>query len=334
LTTQNTTKSKGLYTQIQSEEREIIMLEFNAGRSKTSIGRLLNRAVSTISREINRNKDQRTGEYRQLLASKKAEKRRKEASSRGHIADPVIQAYVIDRLEEGWTPELIAGRYNHMKGSKAISHETIYQFIYNQRKDLQVFLPKAGRKRKKRGSATGKRATKIPGRISIKKRPESVENRVELGHWEGDTMLSVRGTKSALCVLIERNTRLVKLQKIERKGSSEMAEAVIEKLKSFPKEFLKTITFDNGSENVKHGEMDRALGTKSYFCSPYSSWQKGSVENIIGVIRRDLPKKTNLNLIDDDMIAEIEWKLNNRPKKVLGFLTPMEAFLRSVALQH
>ncbi len=159
---------------------------------------------------------------------------------------------------------------------------------------------------------------------TIKERPKEVQLRQEPGHWETDTAVS-RQSLSALQVSVERKTRLSKLAKLLRKGAHPMNIALTMRLRRYPNWFRTSITYDNGSENTEHIRTNKILGTRSYFCEPFHSWEKGTVENTIGLVRRFFPKKTDFAKVSKNRINAVERWLNNRPRKCLGFLTPLEA---------
>ena len=163
----------------------------------------------------------------------------------------------------------------------------------------------------------------IPERAGIDQRPAYIADRSEYGHWEGDTAVS-RKSANALMVLQERTLGLTILAKLPRCAPKDMATAVINRLKDFPSDMRRSITFDNGQENRHHTTMREALSIDTYFCDPYSSWQKGSVEHAVGLTRRFWPKKTDYALIPDEQIAMVEYRLNTRPRKRFGFLSPLE----------
>ena len=170
----------------------------------------------------------------------------------------------------------------------------------------------------------------------IDKRPKAVENRKEFGHWEGDTAVS-RKSLAALQILIERKTLAVKLTKLKRKTADEMDKAITKRLRHYKKGVVKTITYDNGTENAFHEKTNKKLGCKSYFCNPYHSWEKGSVENVIGMVRWFFPKRTDFAKLTDQKIKEVEDFINKRPRKGLAFDSAYKRFkdeLRSVALTH
>jgi IS30 family transposase len=177
------------------------------------------------------------------------------------------------------------------------------------------------------------RKTKIPNRIPIDARPKSVESRRHYGHWEGDSLVS-RKSKAALNSLVERKSRLVLITKLQRKSAAETNRAVIDRLKKLSAKGRQTLTLDNGTENAKHETITARLGIKCYFAHPYASWERGTNENINGLIRWYLPKGTDFSKIAPELIARIEYLLNSRPRKCLGYKTPVEVAASSVALRH
>ena len=167
--------------------------------------------------------------------------------------------------------------------------------------------------------------------MSIDQRPKRVNKRLQPGHWEVDTIIS-RQSKKALAVSLERKSRVLHINKLHAKESHRLVRALTGRLSRYPKGLRRTITYDNGSENVEHERINRAIGTKSYFCNPFHSWEKGSIEHAIGLIRRFLPKKTNFAIISSYKVRKIENLLNNRPRKCLNFQTPLEVINSNVAL--
>ena len=327
-----TNTSNKNYQHLTLEERETIALDLAEGKSQVQIARQLGRSKSTISREVRRNGPQKYKcRYRANRAQLKSDERKKCAHVRERLANDAVKAYVVKHLQNEWSPEQIAGRIPIDLSGHKTNYESIYQFVYQERRDLIPFLRRRHRIRRKRGSAKNKRSIRIPNRTSIDMRPESVNNRKEPGHWETDTAIS-RASKEALQVSVERKTCFVKIRKLARKSAQCMHEALCDSLLPLKPEMRKTITYDNGKENVKHVETNKVLGTNSYFCTPYHSWEKGSVENTIGLIRQYLQKQTDFSIIPESQIEMIEARLNSRPRKRLGFLTPEEAFANAVAL--
>ena len=230
-------------------------------------------------------------------------------------------------IEEGWSPEIIANRIEERLVGQSIGYEAIYQYIYSEAPELIRFLIRKHKKRKYQGYSRKHTNSHIPSRTPISERPTEANTRKELGHWEADTIVS-RKSKEALAVMIERKIRKLELTKLRRKGANEMKDAVIQRIEPYQPEMRRSITFDNGSENTEHMAINSALGTDSYFCEPFHSWEKGSVENVIGMIRWFFPKKTNFAKLTPQEIRYVQDKLNNRPRKCLGYLTPNEAFAR------
>ena len=203
-------------------------------------------------------------------------------------------------------------------------HESIYQFIYLEAPELIEYLPRKHKKRRKKYPKR-KYQSKIEEKTSILDRPEVINNRDEAGHWESDSIVSPK-QQPGCNVLVERVTRITKITKLSSKTALTTANAIVRQLKEFHDEFVCSITYDNGSENARHGNINDALNCKSYFCQPYHSWEKGAVEQINCLIRRFLPKKTDLTKMTESQIKEIEFALNSRPRKCLGFKTPLEAY--------
>jgi len=236
---------------------------------------------------------------------------------------------VHEKLKAGWSPEQIAGRIRLEMPGTSISYETIYQYVFKTERSLTKYLQCGRKNRRKRVHKRTKRIM-IPYRVGIRERPESITTREEHGHWEGDTAVS-RQSKQALMILQERKLGLTLLKKLPRCAPREMNDAIIERLSGLPSHMRRSITFDNGQENRRHHELHQTLGIQTYFCNPYSSWEKGSVENAVGLTRRIWPKKTDYSLISDDEVAILEYQLNTRPRKRFDYLTPLE-YIASVAL--
>lgn len=232
-----------------------------------------------------------------------------------------------DKLAEGWSPELIAGRIGQEIRGASISHEAIYQYIYHpnteRREELIGQLVRGHRKRKKKGIGRKERKTRIPNRVPIEERPVSADNRSRYGHWEGDSLVS-RKSLAALNSLVERKSRYTFLTKLERKSSEQTRNAVICRLQKLPEKARRSLTVDNGTENARHEEITEAIGTRCYFARPYASWQRGSNEQVNGMVRRYFPKGTDFSKITDEQVAWVESRINNRPRKCLGYKTPAE----------
>ena len=321
------------YKHLTKDERDLLSVLKSKGHKIREIARALDRDPGTISRELKRNAPPVHTRY--YLAHKAHDRARQRAvASRTHqrLKNDQIRKHVKRKIKKGWSPELIAGRLKELHPELSISHEAIYQWLYTDARKLIPLLVRAHKNRKRRGYSRRHKKTHIPERISIKERPEHVLNRQEPGHWETDTAIS-RQSLAALQVSVERKTRITKLGKLPRKGAHQMSTSLTRRLSRYPKAFRLSITYDNGTENTEHVRTNKVLGTRSYFCEPFHSWERGTVENTIGLVRRFFPKKTDFAKISKNRIKSVERWLNNRPRKCLGFKTPAEVFAAGVALQ-
>ena len=328
-------KSKNNYKHLSNEERDKIAVLRAQRYSLNKIAKMLNRNKSTISRELKRNSAPTRDVYLPHKANQRAKSRKQLAGKRQRLKNSTIRTFVINRLQLGWSPELIAGSLPLHYPKLSISHEAIYQYIYDKhirkQNNLTTYLVRAHKKRYNKGHSRKHRKSHIPNRISIAERPKHIENRTQPGHWEADSMVS-RQSKPAIAVMVERKSRIVLLEKLLRKTSLQFSNAIYSRLKDYPGHLRRTITYDNGSENVNHEIINKKLSTKSYFCNPYHSWEKGTVENSIGLVRRYLPKKTDFAKLSNQELVSIEYLLNNRPRKCLNFKTPLQVFKSCVAL--
>ena len=221
-----------------------------------------------------------------------------------------------------WSPEQIAAFL-------PISHETIYQHVYadKARGGLLWKQLRCQKKRRKRYASGRDRRGQIVGRRPIADRPASVESRSQVGHWEGDTVIGV-GHKYAIVTMVERKSGFAIISKVSRKTSEQVSHAIIAGLAPFVKK-VRTITFDNGKEFADHAAIDQSLGSVTYFAEPFCSWQRGSNENYNGLLRQYVPKKRSMATVTDDEIKMIQDRINNRPRKRLGFKTPYQVFYES-----
>ena len=290
------------------------------GLNCTQIANNLGRSKSTISSEIRRNKGGRG--YRPKQADRLAQERSIGSRNARRIEPHVLKA-AFERISEQLSPEQVAAEL-------PISHEALYQHIYVNKADgglLWKNLRSQKKKRKRYAGGTDRRG-QIPGRRPIHERPADVETRRTVGHWEGDTVIGA-GHKQAIVTLVERRSGYARLMKVSHKTSKQVADAVIKKLRSI-NAGVKTITFDNGKEFAEHARIDEALGSKTYFADPFSSWQRGSNENFNGLLRQYIPKKRPLSTVTDEELKMIEERLNNRPRKRLRFKTPNQVFHESL----
>jgi len=313
------------YKQLSLEERERLYALRESGMSFRQIARKLKRSHTTLSREYQRNAPYLYGEYIPIRAHNRYLKRGRKQRYKAPLKSPEILLYVREKLRsEQWSPETIAAKLK-LETGLTIHHETIYRYIYrkeNKQYMLWNYLTYKRKRRQKWNGRTSKRENRIKNAISIEQRAKEVDSRSEYGHWETDLMESPRGKQHSLLVNIERKTRYIKIARIPNKKAHTNTQNMLRLLKKYNP---KTITADNGLENAKHEQISQDLNTKFYFCHPYSSWEKGSVENRIGVIRRYLPKGTDLGSISLKQIKQLEKNINNRPMKCLGYLTPLQA---------
>lgn len=274
-------------------------------------------------------------------AGRSAEGTQATARARGHklALQPELQGYVEERLLMGWSPEQIAGRLKQEHGHCIISHEAIYRFIYhrcsNKKYDWSSLLARKRVKRKVRKEYGWKPEEKIRHRVPIAMRPEYINSRSCAGHWEADTMM-FRNPAHVILVACERTSRLLKIT--PQKGRN--AETTIANLQAFfaplPPSMRQSLTLDNGAEFTHHHRLNHQHGISTFFCNPHSPWQKGSVENAIGRLRRNLPRKTDIAALEHAELASLVNRYNETPRKCLGFLTPNEVSLypnSTVALQ-
>ena len=322
------------------EERSKISVLQSSGESVRSIARILGRSPSTISRELNRSQaDKFRGNYIASTTHARVQELWKTShrSQKTILKQRNVRDFVEKYLQYGYSPAIISHLLEERFCEK-ISHETLYIYIYSSPKGLKKYLlrRKQGRKSKKNNRftyvGTGKN---IPNRIDISLREELANKRLEFGHFEADSVVScvTKGkTKSCLTVLVDRATRMTIIRKTASKTALQTTTSIIKALKPLSNNVI-GITCDNGCEFSQHEKINKELNIKSYFCKPYHSWEKGTVENINGLIRRFFPKGTDFDTISEEQIAYVEDWINNRPMKILNYMTPKQIFqLNSVAI--
>jgi IS30 family transposase len=313
------------------EEREMIGLMLVQNKSYREIGKALKRHHTTISREIETNAPPvRKGYYLAHKANKRAIERRIKTHKRPRLKDEATRKHIMKKIRQGWSPEQISGRMIKDCQKTTISHEAIYQFIYEEQPQLIFFLARSHRKRFPRGHSRKHSRSHIHRRIMLEQRPKEIETRKTIGHWETDAVTSKKSLAS-LQVTAERKTRYVRITKLNRKTSSKAMKAIIRQLKNYPLSFRSSVTLDNGPENTEHERLSDAIGVQTYFCAPYHSWEKGTVENTIGLIRRFFPKRTDFSKVSYYNVKRVERLLNNRPRKCLKYFTPQEVLSGAIA---
>lgn len=333
---------KKKYNHLNRQDRHVFYAYLRENLSFRKIEERMERKASGLCREIKEHSKDGTREgYEPDFAHLKSQFRKWDANRRKPLKSREVMEYVLEKLKAEWSPEQIAEtiRLDFPHDSEMrISHETVYQFINSDEgKELGLVTSlrraKFRKKRKKSDRPIDPKKQAIPGRISIHERPGIVSKRCRFGDWESDLMEGNRSSKIVLSVQKELKSQNVLLAKLKDKSSDETKKDIIRKFRSLPKSLRRTITFDNGRENAQHMNLTKALGIKTYFCDPYSSWQKGSVENIIGLIRQYIPKGTDLSTISDKRIKEIQDRLNNRPRKCLGYKTPHQVLSKYLKTQ-
>lgn len=308
------------YRQLGLEERDRIAEMRALGQTMGEIAEALGRSKTTVSRELKRNATPAYRVYLPHRAHERAVQRKREAGERPRLKNDEVVSYVMAKLAEDWSPELIAG---------SIGHEAIYPPKTEGRQDLISRLARAHRKRTPKGSGRKERKTKIPNRVPIEERPVSADNRSRYGHWESDALVS-RKSVAALNSLVERKSRYTMLRRLDRKTAEQTRDAIVERLQPLPSKVRRTLTFDNGTEHARHEEIPEAPGARCFFARPYASWQRGTIESVNGLVRRYCPKGTDFGTITDEQVAWVEARINNRPRKCLGYTTPAE--IAAVAL--
>jgi len=268
------------YMHLTSTCRGQVQALANEGKSQAYIAKILGRHRSSISRELRRNSA--SGAYNAVQSQKRYSERRKACRPAKKLSHQPLWNYIFDKIPQGWSPQEIAGRLplEYEDDVKMrISHETLYQNLYTDERlwCLIGSLPQARPKRRKRGQGKTRRGPSIPDRVGIEERPEIVNERARFGDWEGDTVVGAN-QQAFLVTLVERRSRLSRLRKTNTKQAHEVATAVIETLENMPVTWVKTITFDNGTEFARHADMAKVLPVSIYFATPYSSYQRGTNE--------------------------------------------------------
>ena len=319
------------YNHISLAERiEIDHLRRN-GQSCRAIAKAIGRAPSTVVRELRRNSKATKsfeGGYKPERAHRLAARRRTWDGRFKLMRQPALWTRVQKHLAMGWSPQQIAGWLTRNNDPMRISHESIYRFIYHgvgQRKHWHRYLRQRKSRRGyiRRGGPSG--VGRIPDRRSISERPGAVQHRCEPGHWEADLMSFSRNTE-ALLVLVERVSRAIVMTRLRNKTSVYVVRRIADLLRAKPNQLKRSITFDNGLEFAQHARLHQRLGVDTFFCDAYAPWQKGSVENAIGRLRRWLPKGTTLSNVSDADLRKISAAYNHTPRRCHGYHTSRMIF--------
>jgi len=316
------------YTRLSQSEREQVFLLHHNGVSLREIAKRLGRTHTTVSREYKRLGGEK---YTPIAAHAHALKNR--GNPRKHkLDDPMLRTYVIRKLGEHWSPEQIAGRLKKTGSSITLCHETIYSTLYQyplKHERIWEFLRRGHKKRERIYDRRTRHARKamIFGKTSITQRPEEAQTRARVGHWETDLMEGIKTTHHVVSATVDRRSGAIILDKLKNKESQEKMDAMVARMSKIPLHVRKTMTFDNGLENVQHRRLV-SLRMTTYFCAAYHSWEKGTVENTIGLVREYLPKGMDLTHVSQQELMVIGSSLNDRPRKRLGYKTPNEVLLQ------
>lgn len=310
------------YSHVTRDIRSQIYALKATGTSQSKIAKIVGRSASTISREIKRNTGGRGYRYKQ--ADTKAVERRAKASRDPKKMTQTLIAIIEEKLlQEEWSPDQISGRLKK-EGIADISHEAIYQHIWKDKRTggtLHKHLRHNGKKYNKRSSGKAGRGS-IPNRVDIDERPPVVEEKARIGDWEGDTIIGANH-RGAIVSYVDRCSKFTILKRIGKKTAALVTQATLDKLGQGTLPVL-TITYDNGKEFSEHSTIASELNASCYFAKPYHSWERGLNEHTNGLVRQYLPKKTDFTEVSDATVQLIADKLNNRPRKVLNYQTPLE----------
>ncbi len=313
------------YRHLNKDKRCQLYTLIRRGDPITLISNELNVNRSTVYRELKRNCGKRGYRYQQ--AQEKALKRRGSKTQQRKMSSVMI-AIIEEKLSVQWSPDQISGWLKKKGYQEAVSHETIYNYVWEDKKRgglLYKHLRHSGKKYNKRGKNRAGRGW-IPGRTDISERPDIVEKKTRLGDWELDTIIGTEGS-GVIVSMVERVSKLTKPEKVSRKTAEEVKDALVNRLRPVQK-FVMTLTADNGKEFTYHKQVSQLLETSFYFATPYHSWERGLNEHTNGLVRQYLPKNKRFDEVSAGNLKKIENLLNNRPRKVLNFSTPEEVFNR------
>jgi IS30 family transposase len=312
------------------EEREFLAIRLALGDTKVEVAQELGCHPSTIRRELNRN--QVAGTYLPAQAQALADERRRASKAPWKLERPDLADFVKEGLRQYWSPEEIAGRWRKehpRRGRQWVSHQCLYDWIWRQKAQGQSwhrYLRRAYRKRRKRQESPETRG-RIVGRVGIEERPAIVEKRARLGDWESDRVEG-SGSTGSLASHVERKSRYTVLAKLSDGRATTFNEGTIRAFERHGELPVRTTTADNGKEFAAHAELAARLGLDVYFARPYHAWERGTNENTNGLVRQFFPRGLDLRQVAPRQVAHVERLLNNRPRKCLGYRTPLEVLRR------
>ena len=314
------------YVPITLKDRENLIILKDQGYTQKTIAQAIGFSQSTVSRELSRNRSYAQQFYTTEIAQNKAMIRKR----RGCKIDKnqELKSHILEKLELGWSPDVISNRLTLESGQRYISHETIYSWLYGPTQKKQKLYKFLTRHKSRRGirKSYEPKPLKIRDKISVHTRPEAINSRETIGHWEGDLVIG-KYHKTQILNLQERKSRFVILEKLPSKRALPVTGKICEisnTLKKRGKIPFLSLTLDNGSEFSEFKKLQEDLEIDVYFCDPYASWQKGGIENANSIIRRTIPKKSDFNKYSDQDINDLMWNMNTTPRKCLGYKTPYE----------
>ncbi len=314
-------------------QRIDIEFDYRLNVSISKISEKIEKNRSTVYREINGKPRNGRNRYRAHIAHTKSLNR---ISNRGNIRkiekNNKLKEYVLEKLKLEWSPEQIAGRVKKdFKQDKTmeISHESIYEYIYDKKSikvnDLRIYLTRKHKRRSKKGARASQKLYNRAHLPKFEDRPAVVETRERVGDWEDDFLVSKK-SKVSIKSVNDRRSGIVFFGKTKDRTAKAGDIVLFNKLKRIPNDYLKTLTRDNGPENKDYLNVEKELKLKVYFANPYHSWERGSNENANGLLRRHFPKGTDFDKISDKELEKVEYLINTRPRKRLNYLTPAEFF--------
>lgn len=334
------------YSHLTDKDREDLdyLLRCNPSTSVRELGRIMNKDHTTISRELNRNKDPTTGRYLYGVAKKLSLDRRKKINQKliKIIPDSELEQYILSKLKLDWSPEQICGRMRKEIESglnlgfgltNCITHKTIYNYIYTQKPEWKQYLRfnRKGKYRRKYRTKLREKQREGAKKKRIDIRPQIVNKRERVGDWEGDTIVGGEKTVHIL-TNVERKSGYLLADKLEQATAEETSKTYINRFNKIPKSKQKTLTLDNGIQFSKHEDIEHRLNLPIYFAFPYHSWERGTNENTNGLLRQYFPKKSKFQPITQKYLDQVVKRINTRPRKRLDYLTPEEVF-EGVALR-
>lgn len=321
------------YSHFKSFQRNELSALLRAGLTQEKAAELLSKTASAVSQELKRNPANTKTGYDAGLAKANTIQRRILANQRFRKIENNnwLKKYIIKMIKKYWSPEQIAGRLKHLyldDRTRHVGKDSIYKFIYEERKDLVKYLRcQKGKYRRRYGTRIREKQREALKKRRIDQRPEIVEKRTRIGDWEGDTIVGIERTKQIL-THVERKSGLLLADKLEYSTAEETKDKTIERFESIPKKKKRTLTYDNGTTFADYELTEKKVGIEIYFAYPYHSWERGTNENTNGLLRQFFPKKSAFAMITQEAIDEVTNLINNRPRKRLNYLTPNEVFFR------